>query len=193
MHSPQEQSSWVSHRVNASLDGLFGLNDEFVLARGRRTGAKPVFRWDGREWTEIAAPEFEVRAMHGTAPDCIYTVGYEGGIARWDGTAWRTIPSPTSEILVSAFVESPDEIYVVGISGSVLQGSTHGFAKIMHSPSLHAPAAVAKHLGQLYVGTGPGGLYRRVGKTDTLEHFKPKALVNSTSKMAMIDVNYSYR
>ena len=170
--------SFETYPVEASLHGIWGVSDACVFTWGTRfdKGAfsYPVFQWNGNVWKEMPTPGFEVMAMHGLAPDFVYAVGHDTGIALWNGSAWRRWAAPGPELLTSVFVASQEEAYAVGVHGSVLQGSPYGWAKIAQSPFSPIPlSAVAKWQEQLWVGGGTSGLLRRVGKTDQLEVVKP--------------------
>ena len=112
--------------------------------------------------------------MHGLAPDFVYAVGYDTGIALWNGSAWRRWAAPGPDLLTSVFLALREEAYAVVVHGSVLQGSPFGWSKIAQSPFSPIPlSAVAKWQEQLWIGGGASGLLRRVGKTDQLEVVRP--------------------
>ncbi|WP_342378043.1 hypothetical protein NVS55_01775 [Myxococcus stipitatus] len=162
-------------KLGAPLNGVWGLDDNFVLAWGSTfEGARHVFRYDGKKWKELPAPEFEVRAMHGLAPDFVYAVGVGGGVARWNGKAWKTFPAPTDEVLNSVFVADEDELYATGGAGSLLEGSAHGWGRIAEGPVPGMPLlGVAKWKKGLWVAAGQFGLFKRVGSQNKIECIKP--------------------
>ncbi|MCP3065267.1 hypothetical protein LXT21_41490 [Myxococcus sp. K38C18041901] len=164
-----------SMKLGAPLNGVWGLDDDFVLAWGATfENTRHVFRYDGKKWKELPAPDFEVRAMHGLSPDLVYAVGVGGGVARWDGKAWKRFPMPTDEVLNSVFVADEDEIYATGGSGSLLEGSAHGWGRIAESPVPGMPLfGVAKWKKGLWVAAGQFGLFKRVGNQNKLECIKP--------------------
>lgn len=166
---------WEEMPLDAAMSGVWGLDERRVWAWGTRHPATPVlYRFDGRAWSEVPAPDFQVRALHGLAPDFLYAVGVQGGVARWDGRAWLHYPMPSDETLVSVFVAGPDEVYASGASGGLYEGSAHGWGKIAQGALPLTPLyAVAKWKGQLWVAGGALGLLRRVGITDELEKVKP--------------------
>lgn len=159
--------------------GIWGLDDEHVWTWGmrKREGKQEqaLFFFDGKEWSEVPSPDFAISAMHGTSPDLLYAVGWQGGIARLDRGAWTRFPAPTAEVLSDVFVAGPDEIYAVGEGGMLLEGSSNGWAEVWHTQGDGLGLfAVAKFLDTLYIGAGPLGAFRRVGGGDVVEHFKPK-------------------
>ncbi|QSQ11627.1 hypothetical protein [Myxococcus landrumensis] len=162
-------------KLGVPLNGVWGLDDSFVLAWGATfEGTRHVFRYDGKKWKELPAPDFEVRAMHGLAPDLVYAVGVGGGIARWNGKTWKNFPSPTDEVLNSVFVEDEDEMYATGGAGSLLEGSAHGWGRIAEGPVPGMPLlGVAKWKKGLWVAAGQFGLFKRVGTQNKLECIKP--------------------
>jgi hypothetical protein len=170
-----EQQKFEKMKLDAPLNGVWGLEDDFVLAWGATfEGTRHVFRFDGKKWKEMPAPDFEVRAMHGLAPDFVYAVGVGGGVARWDGKAWKRFPTPTDEVLNSVFVAEEDEVYATGGSGSLLEGSAHGWGRIAEGPVPGMPLlGVAKWKKGLWVAAGQFGLFKRVGTKNKLECVKP--------------------
>ncbi|MCP3098219.1 hypothetical protein LZ198_04920 [Myxococcus sp. K15C18031901] len=164
-----------SMKLGVPLNGVWGLDDNYVLAWGATfEGTRHVFRYDGKNWNEIPSPDFEVRAMHGLAPDCIYAVGVGGGVASWDGNVWKRFPVPTDEVLNSVFVADPDEIYATGGAGSLLEGSAHGWGRIAEGPVPGMPLfAVVKWKEELWVAAGQFGLFKRVGTQNQIECIKP--------------------
>jgi hypothetical protein len=167
--------TWTVHAFDFPVMGVWGIDDTCVFAWGStpRTGVH-VQRWDGKRWLELPAPDIDVLAMHGTAPDLVYAVGARGGISHWTGRSWRRVASPVSENLVSIFVASGDEQYATGHRGSLLEGSASGWGKVAGGPIADWPLhAVAKWKGELWVAGGPAGLLRRVGATSRLEAVKP--------------------
>lgn len=164
-----------STKLGVPLNGVWGLGRDFVLAWGATfEGTQHVFRYDGGSWKEIPAPDFEVRAMHGLAADFVYAVGVGGGVARWDGHAWKRFPVPTKEVLNSVFVAGEDEFYATGGSGSLLEGSAHGWGRIAEGPVQGMPLlGVAKWKEELWVAAGQFGLFKRVGTQNKIECIKP--------------------
>jgi hypothetical protein len=162
-------------KLGAPLNGVWGLTDEFVLAWGSTFGGtRHLYRYDGKKWKEMKAPDFEVRAIHGLEEDLLYAVGVGGGVARWDGRAWKRFPAPTDEVLNSVFMAGPDEIYATGGAGTLLEGSAHGWGKIAEGPVPGMPLlAVAKWKKDLWVAAGQFGLFKRVGTQNKIKAIKP--------------------
>lgn len=163
--------------------GVWGLDDDHVFVWGGEwEGAQRMYRWRDGALDEMAAPRFEVSALHGVAPDCLYAVGAGGCIARWDGHAWHDASSPVSRHLTGVFVASPDEVWAVGDDGHVLEGSRNGWGIVAQGPRLpetDIPLSlydVCKWKGELWVAAGDAGLWRRKGVTRELECVKPKLL-----------------
>ena len=166
---------WEEFTFDAVMLGVWGLNDQFVLAWGKIGKEGRMYRWDGARWSAMPAPGPHVHSVHGIAPDVIYAAGADGLLARWDGTAWHRIVVPTPEDLTAVFAASEDEAYAVGNAGVVLGGSTHGWGKIAQGPGpLHG---VAKFKGELWIGAGELGLLRRHGNTRRL--VKAKANIHA--------------
>ncbi len=162
-------------KLGAPLDGVWGLDDTFVLTWGATfEGKRFIFRFDGKKWKELPAPDFDVIAIHGLDPELLYAVGSGGGVARWEGRAWKRFPAPTDESLNSVFVAGPDEVYATGGAGTLLEGSAHGWGKIAEGPVKGMPLlAVAKWKKDLWVAGGQFGLFKRVGTQNKLKCIKP--------------------
>ena len=166
--------TWEEHDLQTSLLGVWGIDDRFALAWGmRRLHDWTMHRWDGTRWNAVESPDFFVHAVHGSSPEDVWAVGWDGRTARWDGHHWRPFSTPVREALVSVYVESDDEMYAVGIDGSLLEGSSHGWALVGRGPGPLGLHAVAKWRGELWIGAGAGGLCRRVGTTSEIEVVKP--------------------
>jgi hypothetical protein len=163
--------------------GVFGLSDTDVYAwgtkkRGTDDYVHQVAHFDGTDWKLMPDVPFWFHGMHGCDPSCLYGVAPQG-ILHWDGGQWTPIPSPTNEGLNSVFVESEKEVYIAGEGGSLIEGSAVGFSVVAQLP---APIyAAAKFKGELYVGAGPLGLFRRKGKTGELELLKENIKATSLS------------
>jgi len=151
---------WAFQTVDATLNGLWGLDDEHLFAWGANRGKPVVLRRDGRAWRTDPAPGY-FRAMHGVAPDIIIAVGRGGCIARWDGRAWTAMASPTAEPLSAVHVVSADEMYACGPNGTLLEGSVYGWSRLVdRGPALNCLARCGE---TLWVGSTTDGLFRLSG------------------------------
>lgn len=158
-------------------EGIWGLDEQYIYAWGIGVDGDQqvphLAAYDGRKWTDLPNPGFYITKMHGLAPDLIYAAG-RGGMARWDGRTWHELPMPTGEILSDVFVAGPNEIYATGYSGSLLEGTANGWSTITRTIADGLPfACVIKFADELFVGGLSLGMYRRVGRTNQLEHIKP--------------------
>ncbi|MCC7535732.1 MAG: hypothetical protein IT379_05945 [Deltaproteobacteria bacterium] len=166
--------SWTEDDLGTSLLGVWGLDDSFVLAWGmRRLHEWTMHRFDGARWAPMPSPDMFVHAVHGSRLDDVWAVGWDGKVARWDGSEWRPFPTPVHEALSSVFSAGPDEVYAVGVEGSLLEGSDHGWIRVGEGPRPFGLTAVAKWRGELWLGADAGGLCRRVGTTSRIEVVKP--------------------
>jgi hypothetical protein len=168
-------AAWNHIVLDAALFGLWGIDEECVFTWGVREQRGVVFRWDGQAWIELPAPGFEVEAMHGTGPGDAWACGTGGSVAHWDGDRWSPVQTSNDEHLTSIFQAGPDEIYVTGDRGSVLEGSALGVVPIGSIPDavVGDVRAVAKWGGELWIGAGRLGLWRRLGSSDQFECVKP--------------------
>jgi hypothetical protein len=189
------QAQWDDNQLGPPLVGVWGIDDRCVFAWGATWQKEyKVFRFDGTRWSELPTPGFDVRAMHGIAPDLVHAVGIGGRIARWDGGRWTEPSSPVGENLTSVFVAGPDEIYATGAAGSLLEGSAHGWGVIttLATGGVGLPLhAVAKWRGDLWIGGGAQGLFKRVGTTGQLDCIKPniKAFALDARKDLVMTMN----
>ena len=72
-----------------------------------------------------------------------------------------TIVSPARGVLSAVFVASEDEMYAVGPSKQLLQGSTRGWTEVLEGPG--PLFGVAKWNGDLWVGGAEHGLMQLDG------------------------------
>lgn len=184
IYAPDAFSRWENDEIEGySLMGVFGIDDASVFVWGHDPRASDdlfpaseVFRWDGRGWNRMAGPGFQIIAMHGTAPDDLWVGGPRGVVARWDGGRWTQLPSRHDELINSIWAAGPDEIYATTTGGTVLEGSRSGVLPIGEIPGADMPAdvqCVAKWQGELWVGAGRLGLFRRIGTSRDFESVKP--------------------
>ncbi len=168
--------------LDASLFGVWGLDDRFVLAWGDHGDGGRIWRWDGKVWAELPKPPGTIMDVQGLAPDLVIAVGYHGMIAHWNGRKWTQLASPTRAGLNAVTVVSPDEMYACSSSGVLLEGSVHGWAEALDEgiPLF----GVAKFKDNLYVGAGDKGLFLRKGQK--LVPFKPT--VKATTMEARKDL-----
>jgi hypothetical protein len=167
---PDASRSYEHEDLPGTLTGLWGLDEDDVFVWGRSGGKPVMYRGHHHTWTPIAAPGFVI-GVHGIRPDLIVAVGERGLIARWDGSAWQNMPSPADGTLSRVFVASDDEIYACGHGKQLLQGSVHGWVKLLeHSTPL---SAIAKWKNEVWVGAGgDDGLCQL--KNGKLVSLKPK-------------------
>ncbi len=151
MHVLRAGSPRRSFDLDASLIGVWGLDDEVVWAWGSGRDGPALFRWNGAAWSAVACPG-PIVAMHGPDVSTIIAVGYGGLIASFDGRSWTVMESPVSQTLNGVCVISDDEAYAIGPEGVILEGSTYGFVEQTRVD--HALYSIAPFRGTIYVG-GP--------------------------------------
>jgi hypothetical protein len=159
-------TAWHDVRTPFVPSGVWGLDDDFVLAWGSAGGTKTtphLWRWDGATWKPMTAPDGTTVDIHGLRRDLIYAVGQEGLIARFDGSGWQTIPSPTQTMLSSVFVAGEREMYACGTRGRLLEGTIHGWSELLIADG--PLSSVAKWRDTVFVGSADLGLFRLDGNT----------------------------
>jgi len=151
---------WRVDRLAGTLSGIWGLSDDLVFTWGLRGPGTVMYRYDGARWEEIDSPG-EVVGMGGLSPKLIYAVGVNGLIARWDGSRWTKAPPVARGVLSDVFVASDDEMYAVGPSKQLLQGSVHGWTEMLEGPG--PMFGVVKWRGEVWVGAAEHGLMKLEG------------------------------
>jgi hypothetical protein len=165
------EQPWQTFQLDATLTGIWGLDDDLVFAWGMNGGAAVAFRFDGAGFQPVELPGFVV-GMRGCRDDLIYAVGNRGLIALWDGRAFRAMQSPVASTLSDVFVASEDEMYACGTDGDLLVGTVHGWERILEFDGmLHC---VAKWNDTVWVGAGQDGLFKLVDEALVLH--KPRVL-----------------
>lgn len=174
----EHPQTWETFDVRPVMTGVWGLADDLVFAWGKIGRDAPIFRWDGRSWTEMPDLGVLVFSMHGIRADEIYAACDEGVLARWDGHAWHRVQIPTTERVPGVYVVGPDELYASGNAGTLMEGSAHGWGKISEwSCCLSAVAALD---GQLWVAGGETGLLRRSARnSNVLEVADPEIVARA--------------
>lgn len=152
---------WACDTVElpATLEGVWGLDDDCVWAWGLNDGAPVLFRYDGAKWAQVESPG-EVLAMHGVRRDLVFAVGTRGLIARWNGSTWTRMESPAVKNLASVAVVSDDEVWAGGPSGELLSGSVYGW--MPSGVENQGILSLAKWRGELWAGVNMTGLSRLV-------------------------------
>jgi len=166
---------WQRDKLGAGLNGIWGLTDELVFAWGTRKQAPVLFLFNGKSWDEITPPSFSVNGMHGLSRDTVWACGDGGRVAHWSGNSWQEMVVPGAEPLINLHVAKPDELYAVGVTGAIFEGSSYGWGNIGRIPNaLQGDVqAVAVFADTLWVGASRLGLWTRKGKTNEYECPKP--------------------
>jgi hypothetical protein len=173
---PRADAAWQVFELPCILRGVWGLDDDFVLAWGAKGDRQYLFRWDGKRWSEMDPPPGYTLGVHGLSRDLIYAVGQNGLIARWDGQRWSKVQSPTDTTLSSVFVVSEDEMYACGNGRRLLEGSIHGWSEVLDAPM--QLLSVVKWKGDVWVAAPDTGLLKLVdNKLEVVKDtFKPSRL-----------------
>jgi len=172
-----KRTPWKKTKLEGSLWGVWGLSEKAVFVWGPGT----LYRWNGRSWKEFAAPDFAIESLHGHSEELLLACGEGGRIARWEGGRWTTLQAPVDERLVSVHVAGPQEYYVAGNMGTLLEFKTRGWARIGRIPmALQGDVQeVAVWKGELWIAASRLGLWKRNGKSRKLVQVKEKVLAVS--------------
>src|SRR5262249_9096766 len=103
------KDGWEHHDLPFGAMGVFGVDDDFVLAWGG-SGDGQMSAWQRGRWVDVPSPGSTI-SVHGQSRNLIYAVGDEGLIARWDGSGWQRQVGPTEETLTGVFVADEDHIW----------------------------------------------------------------------------------
>lgn len=166
-----DHTPYTHHTLDASLSGVWGIDDTFVLAWGLRNNTAILFRWDGKEWREIASPGF-LGAIHGSDQNNLFCVGQRGAISHWNGSAWRKVKSQTKGSLTSVFMIGKDEAWACGPQGDLLRGTAKKWESVLKHP-FEGFSTVAFWHDALWIGAS-GALGLCVWKNQQLVSIKPK-------------------
>jgi hypothetical protein len=152
------EAAWGQQELDLAFEGVVG-GDDGVWAWGVRAsdGASLVRRYDGRAWKPMPSPGFRVRAM--ASGESTWAVGDDGWVARYDRDRWTVLVGASDQRLLCAMVEG-DGLICGSAEGHVFAGGVDGLASVATVPG--ACHAVARWRGELWVGAGPGGLFRGV-------------------------------
>ncbi len=181
---------WNTFKLKATLQGIWGLNDELVFTWGIRAGAPVAFLFSGTEWVEIDSPGL-IGSIRGIRNDLIYAVGQRGLIARWDGHTFSVVHGPTDGNLSDVFIVSEDEMYACGTNGHLLQGTVYGWEELLRFDGmLHC---VTKWNNMVWVGAGADGLFvlqndelKLLKQTVKAERFDTRELLLITAPNALV-------
>ena len=94
-----------------------GFDADHIVAPHPRDG---VYFGDGVSWrsehADLGEAHSLIEAVHGTAADNMYAVGF-GGLSHYDGETWTHISSIRSGGLQAVFAVGPREVYMAGQQG----------------------------------------------------------------------------
>jgi hypothetical protein len=107
--------------------------------------------------------------MHGCAPDCIYAAA-QGAVYLWNGKTWRQVLG-AQQVFAGVWAATPDEIYAVGRSGLLFDGSANGFVERArwNGPLI----GVAKWRDELWLGGEEAGLLKLAPRSREIQVVKP--------------------
>lgn len=169
-------AGWSTTPLDATLAGIWGLDDRCVITWGRRGDRDLMWRWDGALWSPMPSPG-DVAVMHGIRPDLILAAGYDGLVSIWDGRAWTTHDDVTANNVTSVFVAGPDAYWAVTEAGQLLAGNARGWTERARTESRNT--GVALFGGALWVANADEGLMKLDAATDRLIAVKPDLLPRS--------------
>jgi hypothetical protein len=176
------ETSIISDMGMTSVSGMSGTgpNDVWaVLREGEYPAYRPVYRYQGTEWTEDQAlltvlgadqdqkPLNGVYAVQGASFYAVYAVGDGGKVYHFDGSAWHNLSITTTNALYDAWVNPiSGETWVVGEGGSIYRkdaevGAAWELQTVPPVASNTTFYAIGAAGSDLYV-TGAGGVTLRL-------------------------------
>jgi uncharacterized protein YceK len=120
------------------IRGIWGTSDTDIFTF---TWGGKILHFDGKNWTEMKLPEFNVQEVMsssghfigrtnpsplifnkiwGTSPDNVYAVGHRGVLIHYNGIQWKDVNPGTEYTLNSVWGTSENNIYAVGSKGTIL-------------------------------------------------------------------------
>lgn len=155
---------WRHHDFEVGLSGLWGLNDEWVLAWSEER--ERMFLWDGRAWGDFPCPG-RVVSVEGPSPDQVVAGCYDGQLWRWDGTRWDLVPVHATGTFAGVHAVGEDRVYACSHHGELVEISPYGAQLVLKRPI--ALLDVQWWDGALWLAAGLDGLFRLVPGKNELE------------------------
>lgn len=106
----------------ATLNGVYGTSNSNMTAVGV---GSTLLRLDyiNKVWNTMNRPAgtgfVNLRSIHGSSENAMFTVGDGGAVWFYDGTTWRVDAFPGQTQLNDVYVASVSEVYVVGVGGLI--------------------------------------------------------------------------
>jgi len=103
---------------------------------GRKFGG--TIHWDGFSWEEfqVGSSMNTIYDLWGSAPSDLWAVGdpfTSCGIFHWNGLDWTEHECPLDELAVAVWGFSEDDVWVVGVNGSILHWNGTGNWEVVES------------------------------------------------------------
>jgi hypothetical protein len=108
-----------------------------------------VLHFDGTAWSVMTRLPFNLKAVHGTAPDDVYACGVRS-VFHYDGSVWDETSIPTDTVLDVIWAESTTSVFVGGGDGVIFHYDGATWER--------TPTPTDAAILDLWV-RGPGGVY----------------------------------
>jgi hypothetical protein len=146
--------------MNSDIAG-FALGAIFQAVSGTGAddvwAASPLTHWDGARWAvdPIGSPPCDLSTALWTAvPGEVWTVSYNGCIALRTSAGWIGTPSGTEETLASVWGRTSEDIWAVGLHGTVLHWQGTSWSKVDPATTASLYAVGGKNRDVWAVGEG---------------------------------------
>lgn len=78
----------------------------------------------------------------------------EGRVYHWDGASWRKLDLPTVSVIKDAYLETPEQVWLVGTGGMILRGNAaSGFESVNTTGTTDTLLSFARFGGTYYVAS----------------------------------------
>lgn len=126
-------SAWQRVDSNATYDltGIWGLNDNDFYITNTKPSSQMMIHMINQVPHEVNVGVGYAKDVWGRAPNDIWVVGHNAGIAHWDGSSWQNLSQTqhTSESLLK--VEGVgDQVWFSAANGTLLRYANGNFTKI---------------------------------------------------------------
>ncbi|MDB4944138.1 MAG: Glucosyltransferase-I precursor [Labilithrix sp.] len=155
------------HPGPSYLDAVWGsaANDVWVACNGGG------MHFDGASWTATGGGPGGV-AIHGSAKNDVWSVGYDGVARHFDGAGWTAIPTGTTEDLYAVHAFGPTDAWAAGAGGVVRRWNGAAWSAVKAPPfeatgydDIRITALAGKSSSDVWAASASGEVFHWDGAT----------------------------